>query len=364
MDGKKSDQLDGLVSPNLDGISSVDRETVLRCLKVIAEGSDKLKHRGLSTWRFFFGVANLLLVTVCFVGYPQHFWLLYTLEAFVLFAIRGVRLANAKPLSEVLYWLDYCWIVNFTCNLLFVLFTLDAYCNFGIFKCLDALDQKSLREFLFCAAFGTFCGPLLGAVGALGNALIFHDVDNTSSVFIHLFPSLLMYTLRWNTQDVTNTWPDVFQLNYFEEINPWSGIYASPMLFYAGWWFVYTVWLCTCGLQCPHKGYDTVFHSLMRPFNPLSKMLGWSKDEHARRAKENDFTVKSALVYMVFHSVAVAVGTLLAVGCFMSQYFHAASCATMALLAIYKGASRYSYYMLESYTNVLRKEFGESLKDP
>jgi hypothetical protein len=40
-------------------------------------------------------------------------------------------------------------------------------------------------------------GPLLWAVILWGNSLVFHDFDKISSVYIHLLPGGLFYTLRW-----------------------------------------------------------------------------------------------------------------------------------------------------------------------
>ena len=51
-----------------------------------------------------------------------------------------------------------------------------------VFKDIDA----SVQKWAFCAAWGLGNGPLLCAIAVLGNSLLFHDFDNTSSVLIHL----------------------------------------------------------------------------------------------------------------------------------------------------------------------------------
>ena len=43
-----------------------------------------------------------------------------------------------------------------------------------------------VQKWAFCAAWGLGNGPLLCATGLLGNSLLFHDFENTSSVLIHL----------------------------------------------------------------------------------------------------------------------------------------------------------------------------------
>lgn len=40
-------------------------------------------------------------------------------------------------------------------------------------------------------------GPLLIAIVAWRNSLVFHDLDKLTSVFIHLFPALVTFAMRW-----------------------------------------------------------------------------------------------------------------------------------------------------------------------
>lgn len=49
---------------------------------------------------------------------------------------------------------------------------------------------------VFALAFMSSCGPLAWAVIAWRNSLVFHDIDKTTSLFIHIMPPLLMYAQR------------------------------------------------------------------------------------------------------------------------------------------------------------------------
>jgi hypothetical protein len=40
-------------------------------------------------------------------------------------------------------------------------------------------------------------GPLLVAIVAWRNSMVFHSLDKTTSLFIHVFPALLTYCTRW-----------------------------------------------------------------------------------------------------------------------------------------------------------------------
>jgi len=357
---QKYDELAPKDDPH-DALSDLDRATILRCIDVVAKRSEELKHKGVNSWSFFFGVTNLLLVTWCIGVFPEHFWLVYVLETLILFPIRYKHMVEKRPLPDVLSWLDFCWIANIICNIVLIIYLIDD--NVAGTGVLMMLDPTEVRKTLFCAFFGVACGPLLCAVGALGNALVFHDADNTVSVFIHLGPSLLMYTLRWQTKEVLDAWPGLFNLTYLDSVDPFRDVYCMAVAGYFVWWVPFTVWMLCCGLGMPAKGYDTVFHSLMRGSNPVSAVLGWSKEEAKKRAASNDFTTGSVLVYMLFHALAVCLAMLLSMVCYTNRYCHGGLCIAMALAAIYKGAARYSFYITDQYTSMLRKEFGAVLQE-
>jgi hypothetical protein len=344
-------------------ISADDKKTVLHCIKIIEARSSDLKAKGLSSWRFFFGVTNTLLVVWCFGAYPQHFWAVYMLETLILFPLRYSHTIAAKPLNEVPFFLDFCWIANVSCNMLFILIFIDSKFDGGIIDYLDVLDRSLIRKVLFCTWWGIATGPLLCAVGALGNALVFHDSDNTVSVFIHLFPSLVVYTFRWNVHAVLKAWPGLWHLDYFDDVDPWRDVYVNAILAYFVWWVVYSLWMVTCGFSLPSKGYDTIYHCLMRGSNPVGPLLGWTPEESKRRAKENDFTYASFFLYMVIHALCCCSSIIVAVACWYSQYFHGFTCLAMTLATVYRGSARYSYYMLQNYTAILKKEFGDVLEE-
>lgn len=109
------------------------------------------------------------MLAFVFGKYPQHFWLVFIVEISILIPMKMVESYNAKPLNQVLYFLDYCWAMNF----------------FGIFVCfclfLDKVTNEQListeqRHNLFVTVYGISIGPLLGATMILPFvAVVFHD---------------------------------------------------------------------------------------------------------------------------------------------------------------------------------------------
>lgn len=40
-------------------------------------------------------------------------------------------------------------------------------------------------------------GPLAWAIPVWRNSLVFHDIDKITSIFIHAFPGMLVFCMRW-----------------------------------------------------------------------------------------------------------------------------------------------------------------------
>jgi hypothetical protein len=59
-------------------------------------------------------------------------------------------------------------------------------------------------------------GALALSIPMFNNKLVFHDIDNTTSLFIHFSPALFFFSLRWGggrgTSLIEDTWPNLFQV--------------------------------------------------------------------------------------------------------------------------------------------------------
>eukprot|EP00931_Biecheleriopsis_adriatica_P057936 TRINITY_DN34418_c0_g2_i1.p1 TRINITY_DN34418_c0_g2~~TRINITY_DN34418_c0_g2_i1.p1 ORF type:complete len:363 (-),score=71.02 TRINITY_DN34418_c0_g2_i1:150-1238(-) len=329
-------------------ITATERTIINKCIDAVEARSASLEAKGMTKGNFVFGVSNSLFVAWSFGSLPEHFWIIYLLEVALLFPIRWVHQVRARPLKQHLYWLDFCWVANFA-----------AIAFLAVLVLIPDLDEE-IRKRTFAAAWAVSNGPLLLATGLLGNALIFHDLDNTSSVLIHLFPSLVMFEAGWHHDLLHAAWPGIFKINYFEQLDPLHDIYYNGALGYTVWLLAYTAWLVCCGMKAPSAGYDTIFHCNMRGAagNVVSKCVGRSKEEHARRAKDNDFKVSDAVVYMSIHAVMCYAAISVSLLCFLNKWIHTGLCGAMTFMTIYNAASRYTFYMLKSYGQVIRQQLG------
>jgi len=85
---------------------------------------------------------------------------------------------------------------------------------------------------LFKVFFGLCNGPLLIAVIMWQNKMVFHDFEKLTSLFIHIYPPLLSYAIRWRT-GYSNPTENDLDLTYLEM--------ANMLLFYGYWQFLYCI---------------------------------------------------------------------------------------------------------------------------
>mmetsp|Transcript_11767 Transcript_11767/g.1049 ORF Transcript_11767/g.1049 Transcript_11767/m.1049 type:complete len:80 (+) Transcript_11767:473-712(+) len=78
---------------------------------------------------------------------------------------------------------------------------------------------------------------------------------HTCSVFIHLTPVMLCYTIRWNLVKLNDTFPDLFPIgNNMLTDDLIMDLYVPSLIAYLCWFILYSFWLCFHGLGLPAKG--------------------------------------------------------------------------------------------------------------
>jgi hypothetical protein len=86
-------------------------------------------------------------------------------------------------------------------------------------------------QFVFCLCNG----PLAGAIVMWKNSLVFHDIDKMISLFIHIYPPIVTYTIRW--------WhTDSFVVCQDEACSvSWTASFWMPLLLYSFWQALYII---------------------------------------------------------------------------------------------------------------------------
>jgi len=123
---------------------------------------------------FFLGVVNIALTQFILFNYPEYFGIYYTVWIIPLLIYRFFIYTSRK---WGLFMLDFCYFTNILC-----LFHLWIYPS---------------SPYLFETTFILSNGPLIWAVVAWRNSLVFHDIDKMTSLFIHVAPPLVTFSQRW-----------------------------------------------------------------------------------------------------------------------------------------------------------------------
>jgi hypothetical protein len=350
-------------------------ETVDQVLGEVDTIVNRLMGGFFKEFNFACGVLNSLLVTYVFAAYPQHFWLLYMIEGLYLLPRNLIERIRAKPLNRVFSYLDYCWMMNTVALLSLICLVFHTVIHLPI--------SDAARKELFVFTLGTACGPLMGAAIVLPFvALLFHSIDTMTGLFIHIFPPMVAFTLRWYPEQVHEAWPNVFKLDYLSDVHYFldgsrlmtiGTVSGSAITGYFAWLIPYTIWMVLFGLNLPRSDrtdqdgnvvvpkYDTCFNITMRGGGCLAigkKFWGRSKAESMRQMETNHFEAKDLLVYMTIHA-AMSVFAILFLGyiCYSSQAIHGSFLVLLAVLCAFRGAKRYTYYTTSMYSRMLRKHF-------
>jgi hypothetical protein len=166
---------------------------------------------------FTFGVLNILACQYFLLNVPEYFsvWFCGIVPIILL-----SRLYHFHSLNWHYFLIDFCYFVN-----------IGALFNLLVFK-------SSLLVFKVCFIHSVGTLPL--AIIIWRNSLVFHDYDKIVSVYIHLLPCMLYYTLRWRS-------PQFFlpDSNYErkEEMSHSLALfdYFCALVFYLGWQVLYIV---------------------------------------------------------------------------------------------------------------------------
>lgn len=98
---------------------------------------------------------------------------------------------RARPLNQALYYLDFCWAMNFIAIFVILLLMMSGLKG-SLGEGEGELVSSVARESFFNALLGVSCGPLMGANIVLPFvACLFHDVNTMTGLFIHIMPPMV-----------------------------------------------------------------------------------------------------------------------------------------------------------------------------
>jgi len=123
---------------------------------------------------FFLSVTNMAAVCFFVAGYQTVLPWFYTIKFPILV---GARFFYYRARSWHWFLFDFCYFAN-------------AFLIVFLWAVPDNPD-------VFIIVFSLMNGPVLWAIVVFGNSLVFHSVDKTTSLFIHIEPVLVCFVMRW-----------------------------------------------------------------------------------------------------------------------------------------------------------------------
>eukprot|EP01006_Ploeotia_vitrea_P023356 TRINITY_DN55799_c0_g1_i1.p1 TRINITY_DN55799_c0_g1~~TRINITY_DN55799_c0_g1_i1.p1 ORF type:complete len:327 (-),score=31.41 TRINITY_DN55799_c0_g1_i1:619-1599(-) len=130
-----------------------------------------------TTWQkvlFTYGVLNIVLSNLALQYHPKYLTYAYGIK---LIFYLSWRIASYWWQRYIYFMLDFCYFAN-----LIVLLTFFVFSN---------------NLMLFKVSFAMTTGPLLFAIIAWRNSLVFHSIDKMTSIFIHITPTITIFHWRW-----------------------------------------------------------------------------------------------------------------------------------------------------------------------
>jgi len=153
-----------------------------------------------------FGVANLVVTSVITLRFPQFFWVFHMIKSFILIPWRFIRFRRDNC---ELYMLDFCYMATYMTVLC---------CAHSYMRIKTGFDT-GLHQYnipLIRAGFTFASGSLAWSILIFKNSLVFYNIDQMTSVFIHLSPFIFFWCLRWGggfgIGFIDSWWPDMFNV--------------------------------------------------------------------------------------------------------------------------------------------------------
>lgn len=215
---------------------------------------------------------------------------------------------------------DFCYIAN----ALFIVF----------------LNVYPKSEELFITSFLFAHGSLMVAVGAFRNQMVFHSIDNMSSLALHMYPCILMYNIHWNTMEYEKDLPESERrfLSYDKNkaFNVWNFI-VIPIFMYVCWMILYfTINFVISAKKIKDKNYETMYNYYERK--------PWAKKLFDRKG-----CIRGPLLFLSFHFFFFCLCHIYAIMCFMNIYICTISLCFWLTWSIWNSSCFYMDYFSKKY---------------
>mmetsp|Transcript_11366 Transcript_11366/g.32272 ORF Transcript_11366/g.32272 Transcript_11366/m.32272 type:complete len:397 (-) Transcript_11366:394-1584(-) len=272
---------------------------------------------------FVAGMANIAISCLWVGRAPSTFYIYYTIKCLALFGIRFPLYLKQKTHY---YFFDFCYIVN-------ALLILHCWIPF-----------LWHWHWLFKALFACCAGPLAWSIPALRNSLVLHDMERTTSVFMHWSPAVVVFTLRWYPTESHPAYCPPGAEGCLTQTTSFLSLAFAPIVLYISWSVGYYLKIFVISEQkIRERGYDTVYSYMVRKGGMGSFMSQFSPGMRP-------------VIYLAGHCAGCIVAFMLSVVFWWSFYAHCLLLALVSLIACWNGACFYFDYFAFRYVPSLGLE--------
>eukprot|EP00747_Dinoflagellata_sp_TGD_P207179 gnl/TRDRNA2_/TRDRNA2_80778_c0_seq3.p1 gnl/TRDRNA2_/TRDRNA2_80778_c0~~gnl/TRDRNA2_/TRDRNA2_80778_c0_seq3.p1 ORF type:complete len:286 (-),score=46.90 gnl/TRDRNA2_/TRDRNA2_80778_c0_seq3:386-1243(-) len=249
-------------------LSLAEVQGIQAALEAVGDEREQLEAEGLSRVSWSIGVVNVVLTTLVFGKAPEYMWVMYAVKCYIY--IPGWWYKVHRLYNGGLYILDFCWVMSIC---------------FGVYMSALLMDVLSPRWRLsvYLVFYSCGLGPLGWACIALHNGIIFHSIERIASLFIHITPALVTFTISICPEELERVWPGRFPT--VEELAEVSllQLYVHGLVAYATWLVLHATWLLSIGISEPSRIWELSI-DVSRSWRAFEAMLHFTCSCTASRA--------------------------------------------------------------------------------
>lgn len=345
-------------------------DAIKTVLQRVDEKATKRSDDGFNEFNFTVGVANCFVVTVMFAAYPQHFWIVFIIQSYATLIIRMWSSTKVKPLSCVLFTLDFSYVNTLLCSIFFTYIALK-----GASGSVTEWETE-FQKHAFLSFYGTTTGPIIVTTGIFG-ILMFHQSRHISFCLLLILPVLLFFTLRWYRDEVVEAWPKVFHalpqdITYWPNKDMFFGtVFGNSFTLYIMWYMPFFIWQWYTGIDLARTNrkkklpngdpaptiFDTPLHYNMRLFVHKFNRFCWKRPQQDINMKiqTNDWGCRELIIFMICNVLTNLFSfTIIGWPCSHSMHVHVGIFFLLFCLCTWRGARRYKYYSTSMYTTIIK----------
>jgi hypothetical protein len=173
-----------------------------------------------------------------------------------------------------------------------------------------------------------------------------------SSLFIHISPAFVTWSLQWHWGAVEAQWPGLFGADHADEVT-FTDLFTPAAAVYVAWWVPFTLWMLASGRFHSPKatGWDTVYVATLKGNGGVRWIVGLGADEVDTRASD----VLPTMRYMMVHAALCFACIALSYPLYHSRVLHTVFCVGLFCASAWNGAVRYDKMMTRYYESRLEK---------